>query len=504
MLRRERSQASAGVNHSYKIISRWMHKTLTEWQSILNLNGAEVLIYEEYIDSSTNIEHFAKFILLLSRHCPNLTHVRLLFSGEKSDYLEQGFIKSLWQLPHLKCLSLFDTPDTEFFALKDDSNKLTTLKIDTVDENVTASDFSNICGSLINLQNMVCEYVYSREIKMVAGLSSLSTLKSLTLFYPPENELKQLKNCNQLEALNLYKINSNLSSDDFLDIFKEKRNLHSLSICLIDSKLSIYLSELATYCPKLISLTINLPIKDIGSFVNLKYVGLDMDGEPCLSILETKEFFENLTQLQHLQFLSLDTTPENLNENEALLKIILNCTNLRYLRLPYKTQGFNELILNLPNYLSKRNFQPKSPFVLSVQGSDALTDVEDKLKAHPRGELLHLDWNGKMFASELKSLSESLGHSDAYTDDRNIFKFPGKVAGDSFGPVDRWSSNANYKLALKSCTNKFNLDYDEELIKRCRDFTINNAEYEISNMEFAFNLKYDSIDEDNKFPEAES
>jgi len=72
------------------------------------------------------------------------------------------------------------------------------------------------------------------------------------------------------------------------------------------------------------------------------------------------------------------------------------------------------------------------------------------------------------------------------------------MAGDRMGPEDEWLSNMNYKIALKSCSNKFNLEYDEMLINRCREMVISNADYEISNMKFAFNFKYDALEKHNE------
>lgn len=112
--------------------------------------------------------------------------------------------------------------------------------------------------------------------------------------------------------------------------------------------------------------------------------------------------------------------------------------------------------------------------------------------------MIQLDWSGKVFASKLKDLIASLQNSEGVTADNNIYQNPSKMAGDRLEPEDQWVSNMNYKIALKSCSNKFNIDYDEMLVNRCRDMSINNADYELSNMQFAFNFKYDALDKHNE------
>lgn len=117
--------------------------------------------------------------------------------------------------------------------------------------------------------------------------------------------------------------------------------------------------------------------------------------------------------------------------------------------------------------------------------------------------MLQLDWHGQIFAAKLKNLIASLSPSETRTEQEQIYKFPGKAAGDPFDPEDSWLSSMNYKLALKSCSNRFNLENDEELINRCRHFAITNAEYDINNMKSAFNFKYDDIDKQNIYPDTE-
>lgn len=101
---------STSTNPNYTIISRWMHKTLNDWRITLKENGSDVLIYEEYIDFTTNKDYFDKFMLVLGQNCQNLRNVRLLFSGDKNDTPEDGLVESVLRLPQLQCLSLFDAP----------------------------------------------------------------------------------------------------------------------------------------------------------------------------------------------------------------------------------------------------------------------------------------------------------------------------------------------------------------------------------------------------------
>lgn len=103
-----------------------------------------------------------------------------------------------------------------------------------------------------------------------------------------------------------------------------------------------------------------------------------------------------------------------------------------------------------------------------------------------------------MFASKLKDLIASLRSSERESAVQDIYQNPCKMADDRFGPEDHWLSNMNYKIALKSCSNKFNLEYDEMIVNRCRDMSINNADYELSNMQYAFNFKYDALDKHNE------
>lgn len=107
---RRKSDQPESSNQNYTIISRWMLRTLNEWQTILKENGSDVLIYEEYIDFTTNKDYFDKYMRILGQRCTNLKHVRLLFSGDKNDTPEEGLVQSVLRLPNLQCLSLFDAP----------------------------------------------------------------------------------------------------------------------------------------------------------------------------------------------------------------------------------------------------------------------------------------------------------------------------------------------------------------------------------------------------------
>ncbi|XP_034481643.1 uncharacterized protein LOC117787269 [Drosophila innubila] len=536
-----KSAESASTIKNYTIISRWMYKTLNDWRFALKLNGSDVLVYEEYIDFTTNADYFEKFMLILGQYCPNLMHVRLFFSGHKNDTLEEDLLKSVLRLPNVQCLSLFDAPKIAFTELKDDFNQLTTLKLSGIDEKISIDCFADILGSMEKLHSLAYHYKNPEE-KFVAALTNLTKLKALSLLYAPGPELKQLKNCNQLEILHLYNINENMSTDDFLDIFKSMANLHTLSSNFFEenSHLAGDLNKLNACCPQLTYLTLNRNLNSYGKLVNLKYMKFDMDDNNLsieelmrmlvpyyadrLQILDistspkhshtmeiTKlkrlkaflcwswpsNLFKCLSEIADLQLFSLETDEDNLIENDAITNMIKISKNLKYLRLPLKNKKVEELVLALPDVLNRRKFKPDNPFVLSLIGKIEVPEIEQKLKALPHGDLLQLDWNGKIFASKLKDIIASLQSSQKIIVN-NIYQNPCKMAGDRLQPDDHWMSNMNYKIALKSCSNKFNLEYDEMLINRCRDMSINNADYELLNMIFAFNFKYEALDTYNE------
>lgn len=231
-----------------------------------------------------------------------------------------------------------------------------------------------------------------------------------------------MKNCNRLEILHLYNIDVALGPDDFIEIFKAKRNLHTLSLCFIDNKLCKQLTQLYAYCPKLTYLTINQQLENLGDIVNLKYLRFESN----LPIIETRELVDSLSikyadrleildismasshthtleisklkslkaflcsswpsnmypclaKLEHLQFFSIETYSENVDDSDALINMILSCKNLAYLRLPYRAQLFEEPIRNLSYCLSRNSIRPESPFVLSVCGGSAVADIEKKV-----------------------------------------------------------------------------------------------------------------------------
>ncbi|XP_060652517.1 uncharacterized protein LOC132788876 [Drosophila nasuta] len=531
----------SSMNQDYTIISRWMHKTLVEWQNALKDNGSITQMYEEYIDFTNNADHFKKFINLLCEYCPNLSHVRLVFSGEINDVPEDGLVEAVLRLPNVQCLTLIDAPSIALFELQNDSNQLTTLNLCGVDKKIKSytNSLGGILGSMKKLHSLVYSYKdYNDQI--VESLAHLPNLKALTLLYLPRSEFLQLKNCKQLEVLYLYNTYEKVSTKDFLDVFSSMRNLHTLSIVFLEENMHLTKKfyKLREFCPQLTCLTLNCCLDCFGDFAKLKYLKIDDDSSVQLDklltnlrpiyanrlqILDISEAHANSTKitkfknlkgflcgkcpkscysyfskLLNLQFLSFEIFEENLSQ---ITKIVNSCSQLRYLRLPLKIEEVGELVKVLPDILSWRSSEPDDPFVLSLGIGSVVGEIEDKLKMHPHGNLLQLDWNGMVFTSKLKELIASLGRNvnkETAMKTKTIFQNPCKMAGDGLSLGDRWMSNANYKLALKSCSKKFNLEYDEELINRCRNKTINNTDYELSNQIDAFNFKYDALDEHNE------
>lgn len=233
-----------------------------------------------------------------------------------------------------------------------------------------------------------------------------------------------MRNCNQLEVLHVYIVDEKLAPDDFLDIFNEKRQLHTLSICLINEKLCEQLSKLDTYCPNLTYLTINQPLKNLGDFENLKYIRYDANGESSffdtIKLIEnlsikyvdrlevfdissapnhthtieiaklkclkaflcanwSSDMYDSLSQLENLQLFSMQGYSDNSNHSNALISAILHWTNLKYLRLPFDKEIFERLILNLPDVLFRRGFQTDSPFILSMANQNIVAEIEDQV-----------------------------------------------------------------------------------------------------------------------------
>lgn len=236
-----------------------------------------------------------------------------------------------------------------------------------------------------------------------------------------------LKNCNQLEALHLYNCNGKISSGDFLDIFKSKRNLHTLSINLLEENwhLAQELNKLDAYCPQLTYLTLNCNLAKYGDFTNLKYLKLDTDDD-YLSHIKLEELLRGLiskyadrlqvldistsprhshtieitklkalkaflcwswpsnihkclSELADLQLLSLETYEDNSRNIETITNIIEMCSKLKYLRLPSKGIKVDEFLLALPDILHRRGCQPENPFVLSLIGANAVPEIEQQV-----------------------------------------------------------------------------------------------------------------------------